>query len=461
MESLKPLLMTKPPASHPRRHEKGGILATENHPELRLLEDVRQSPSEPKIIAAIREDESLGLEVTEARLREKSPEECQHLLAKFLELGRVSVFSKGIEQVIEGLESTQIETRRWSLETIQALAMSQDQTLIPHGTLQLLLSKASRCLISEPDSNLQTIAVETVALLLGSVAALGDLMGTQSHLAWIIRDAGEAGPELQQRILSSTNLGLAPLRLFFHEGHSVLESRLLPFFRMAGPDSIRGLVRNLEGEENHHRRNRILELLKALAPLSLEPVQESLEAEAWFLVRNALNLLGELGEPDSHEAIRRFLEHPDLRIRRAAVRAFWKTGGLRSEQDLLGLLPKNEAEIQREILVGLGQIRAVSAVDAISQLSLQAEEPFRINCLEALGKIGQPQAIPILAKCLQEQGRFFKTRESTRVREAAAVALMAIGTPEAKEVLARAVQAAPRNEAQVNLRKILERPSWD
>jgi HEAT repeat protein len=372
----------------------------------------------------------------------------------------VSVFTQGAQGLMVALESDQIDTRRWSLETIQALAADEDQALIPLGTLPLFLGGVGCCLIKESDDSLRDLAVECTALLVGSVATSGDLEGARSHLARILHDVGDSGPELRTRLLSSMSLSLAPLRLFFREGRSVLESRVLPLFRMAGPDGARGLIRHLEEEENRHRRSRILELLKALAPLSFEPVKESLKAEAWYVVRNALNLLGELGDPDSFEAASRFLEHPDLRIQRAAVRAFWKTGGLRTESYLLDLLPRCDPETQSEILVGLTQIGASSATGPIAELAPQVEETLRIKCIETLGQLGHPDAIPALGKFLEQKGRIFKTREAASVREAAAKALMAIGTPEAAACLAQAVLEAPRNGDQETLRKISKKPIW-
>jgi len=436
------------------------VISGDSYPELRLRGLPTPVPEDVPPEVTIPYDEYLCREVQEGRLREQSPVECQRILAKLLEMGRVSVFTQGAKELMTALESDQLETRRWSVATIQALAAEEDQVLIPLGTLPLFLGGVGHCLVSESDESLRDLAVECTALLVGCVATLGDLEGAQSHLMRITQDGGDSGPELRRRILSSMSLSLAPLRLYFREGRSALESRVLPFYRMVGPDGARSLIRNLEEEENRQRRSRILEILKAMAHLSSEPVKESLGADTWYLVRNALNLLGELGDPGSFEAASRFLDHPDLRIRRAAVRAFWKTGGLRTESYLLDLLPRSDPETQGEILVGLTQIGATASTEPIARLASLAEESLRIRCIETLGQLGQPDAIPALAKFLEQKGRIFKTRETALVREATAKALMAIGTPEASALLGQAVREAPRNGDQEALRKILEKPIW-
>ncbi len=446
-----------PPKGEEDQLGGGDVLSGEDYPELRLRVGSGAAPPDGGLPADESDVEQACRDVEEGRLQGRTPEACQRLLAGLLELGRVAVFAKGAGQLMEGLESDRPLTRRWALETIRALATQEDLTFLPHDALPLFLGGVGRCLVAEPAGALRDLAVECAALLVGAVASTGDLEGAQSHLARILRDAGVAGPELRQRILASTNLGLAPLRLYFREGRSVLESRVLPLFRMAGPDGARGLIRHLEAEGNRHRRSRILEILKALAPLSSEPVKESLEAGAWYLVRNALNLLGELGDPDAFEAVSPFLEHGDPRIRRAALRAFWKSGGTRAESQLVELLPRCDPETQGEILVGLTQIRARSAVIPIARLTFEGDASLRIPCIEALGRLAQPEAIPTLARLLERKGRIRKSSESPDVREAAAKALVAIGTPEAMAALALAVFEAPRNGDQEALERILER----
>jgi HEAT repeat protein len=154
------------------------------------------------------------------------------------------------------------------------------------------------------------------------------------------------------------------------------------------------------------------------------------------------------------------LEHSDLRVRRAALRALWRLGGQRAEPHLLEYLQRSDPDTQVEILFGLGQIRASTAVPAIGALASHAPEKLRIKALETLGEIGNPAAIPTLAEYLKRQGRFFKTVESAEVRLTAGKALSAIGTPEAVAALTRAVEEAPRSGDQAALRKVLERQSW-
>ncbi len=436
------------------------VLAGENYPELKLRMPSEAKGRDAAPPAVRQEDENLPGETEEGPAQERSPEAWQAHLVQFLKEGRISVFTRGAEQLMEGLESDRIETRRWSLETIRALAEADTHALIPLATLALFLGATGRCLNTEADEALQTLAEDCTALLLGAVATAGDLEGACSQLARIIRYAGAGGPALRKRLLASKDLGLIPLRRYFREGRAILESLILPLFRMAGSDGCRGLIRHLEGEENRQRRSRILELLKALGPMSGEPVKEALGAEAWYLVRNGLNLLGELGDPDSFETASRFLEHPDLRIRRAAMRAFWKTGGLRAAPYLVDLLPRCDPETQGDILVGLAQIRASSAVPAIAGFALQAEEALRVKAIEALGQLGQTSALPALAGFLEQKGRLHKIRQSAPVREAAAKALVALGTPEAHGVLAQAIQEAPRNGDRETLQKILGSRTW-
>jgi HEAT repeat protein len=325
---------------------------------------------------------------------------------------------------------------------------------VPYGTLPLLLDCVGRLLVKEERVELRDAAIDLTAQLLGIEAAHGELESVHAHLAWLERTARARGTEYAGRVLASRSLVLRPLDAYFREGQRVLKDRVLPFFQFVGEPGVRTLTQVLDEEQSRQHRNRILELIKLLGPLSFPALKEGLVSGSWHLVRNSLNLVGELEESQAFEYIVPCLEHPDARVVRSAIRALWKTGGARAERYLLELLPKADAEIQAEVLHGLTLIGTAQSVPAIGILAAQGPEGLRLQALETLGRLKLAEALPILEAQIQRKGRIFKTAEPMPIRLAAAKALLSIGTQEARRILDQVVKDEPKPSDQEAFRKI-------
>ena len=92
----------------------------------------------------------------------------------------------------------------------------------------------------------------------------------------------------------------------------------------------------------------------------------------------------------------------------------------------------------------LGAIKAESVVEDVAELTrprrlTRNDDPVRIKAIETLGVIGSPKAVPALAEPLRKKG-LLGGQEPVEVRRAAALALVAIGSPDAiKQVQAAAM----------------------
>ena len=415
-------------------------LSGDNYPTLKILsqwkpQETQAPPFDPARLAAMLQGR---------QLRQLDSPHMGHIFMEMLSGGFLELFVEAIEQVRSALESMAPDDRRWALESVRALVTLADLDRIPSGTLPLLLGCIGSALVKEERTELRDVALDMSASLLGIEALRGNLDSIQAYHAWLEQMAGSRSAEYSARVMASRNIASPVLELFFVEGQSVLESRVLPFFRFLGESGARTLTQLLDEEKNRQRRSRIIELLKLLGPLSIPALNKALVAGPWHLVRNALNLVGDLQEPQAFEYVVPCLEHPDLRVVRAAVKALWKTGGAKAERFLLELLPNADAERQIEILRGLGQIQAVGAIPAIGVLASKGPENVRIKALETLGRIGHSSAMPILETQLQRKGRVFKTAEPQAIRLASAQALAALGTPEARQVLDRIAKEEPK-----------------
>ena len=421
-----------------------------------------QPPQPPVAFQPLEQDAGLETRVDFAirtQLMELDKNQAQDLFREMLANGLLENLYQVMERILMALKSSTLGEMQRGLILMDALMTQEQVPELPDGVIQLLAEGLLNSLSRLGLEQLSAPATDAIASILTSLGTKGDLAPINAFLVRVNADHFPHGRELRSRVLGSPTFVQLPLGVLFQEGRSALP-RLLPVFKISGEDGARTLTRLLGEETNRQHRNRILELLKGLGELGFPALRQCLTSGPWYLTRNALNLLGDMGDAKAFPGTVHCLDHSDLRVRRAALRALWRLGGLKAEHILLDHLQRSDSETQIEILFGLGQIRAVNAIPAIGALASQAPEPLRIKALETLGQIGHGSAIPTLSEYLKRQGRIFKTAEPQGVRLAAGNALGAIGIPEAIEALSRAVSEAPKNGDQAALRKILEAHAW-
>jgi HEAT repeat protein len=190
-----------------------------------------------------------------------------------------------------------------------------------------------------------------------------------------------------------------------------------------------------EARDRYQRRS-FMDAMLAQGPLALEVAQGMVDDPRWFVVRNGVSLLGEMGGEDAVSHLTGTLANTDPRVRRETVLALAKLGGEDAEQLLLGMLDDQEAEVRAKACRAVGVLGVEKALKTLMRiLSEDQDEDIQVECLQALGKIGDPGAVPLIEK-RAVKGLF--SRPSQEIRVAAYRALAGIGTPHAKSLLEKA-----------------------
>nr|WP_320131060.1 HEAT repeat domain-containing protein [uncultured Holophaga sp.] len=316
-----------------------------------------------------------------------------------------------------------MHVHRSSIEALEAIGL----TLLAKGDLEaalrLMLDLESLCALQEADEDWRQAGLARLREALGSPAAVS--LALSAPVFW--------NPE-------------------------AMEPMALPFFREMGEPAMDRLIEALGEEPDRRRRAHLMTVIRALHPLPLPALHRSLSAPTWYLVRNTLNLLAELGDASMLPEIQPCLSHPDRRVRQAAVRATWKLAGSKAAPILQERLPESDPETRIEILFGLIQIQATSALPVILDMALDPRIAlgFRIKAVEALAQIPQEGTSGRLLPLVQRKGRIFSTAEPLELRVAAARAIRALGPPATLEQLTRVIAAESRGPQRDALQAVLE-----
>ncbi|MEX2526659.1 MAG: HEAT repeat domain-containing protein [Gemmatimonadota bacterium] len=216
-------------------------------------------------------------------------------------------------------------------------------------------------------------------------------------------------------------------------GGEVERARFLALARLI-PDAMAPALGDALADDLDRRARRLyLETLSSLGDAGLQAAVVMLDDPRWFVVRNGVSVLGELGDEGVTVHLTQALGHSDSRVRREAVMALAKMGGDDADMLLLGMLGDGDPDVRSSVILGLGVLRVERAQRPLLEaLEKEQDDDLIIAILRTLGQLGDPGAVPAIEK--RAMGTFF-TRPPTPVRIAAYRALAAIGTPHARSVL--------------------------
>jgi len=214
-------------------------------------------------------------------------------------------------------------------------------------------------------------------------------------------------------------------------------------FNMLGDRTINAALDTIARTEAMGAYRPLLELImengEKAVPLLMGRLGEN---EDPVLVRKAVYLLGELKDRRAIESIRLMLSHSEDKVRREAIKALVNYNSKEASRVLITYLHSERSQQVRMLVIqALGASRDLAAVAPL--IKLLESTPLREDTVElleavinALGKIGSREALPVVIKTLKRKSLFNRSL-NYRLRVAAAGSLANLGGENAKQALAR------------------------
>ncbi|MBI5970090.1 MAG: HEAT repeat domain-containing protein [Deltaproteobacteria bacterium] len=193
----------------------------------------------------------------------------------------------------------------------------------------------------------------------------------------------------------------------------------------------------IEAPEAYARRHHFNTLVH-YGPAIRTNVENRLTGE-WYVIRQMVSLLGELGDPESLPALEKEYHHPDARVKKEVLKGIVKIPGPRTNAILLHALGETDEMLVKQAILSAGHLKEASAIDSLGKIALK-RDPFSETAdtvkeaIKALGTIGSDKAVPILTNILFRKVWLGK-KSNEEIRTLAAVSLGMIGTKEANEAI--------------------------
>lgn len=225
------------------------------------------------------------------------------------------------------------------------------------------------------------------------------------------------------------------------EGAEFNEELLYEFAALLDKRAILPFIQILGELRNAPARKAVISILSELGKKDIPSIAQGLHDRRWYVVRNIICILRQIGDTSAVEYLTRAVRHPDRRVKKEAIR----TLGVMGTGSVLPVL--KDCMSDSDELVRLAAVRAIGLIGTpVSKkiiLDRITDKNFRDKSYnekkefyEVLAKWKDSDVIGLLIRTLKRK-TLFKRAKNTEIRAAAAHGLGIIGTEEALEILVK------------------------
>ena len=198
----------------------------------------------------------------------------------------------------------------------------------------------------------------------------------------------------------------------------------------------------LLGELNSIKGRRlIIDILSIIGKLDIDAIAKGLDSSEWYVVRNTIIILGKISDGRALEHFEKPLSHPDIRVRKEAVKAMSEIHSHKALPYLRQALDDKEPSIRISAVKALGYISSESAKKILLNEFLKKDFIYREfdekkHFFEVLANWKDQEVKNFLFATLKKK-KLFKKTKNDEMRACAAYAIGIIGDQEAIPLLGK------------------------
>jgi hypothetical protein len=212
---------------------------------------------------------------------------------------------------------------------------------------------------------------------------------------------------------------------------------------LAGETGADVLIDNLIGSEVIGERRVYLEALRQ-CPSAVNSLLHLLADDRWYVVRNAVALLGELGHTEADKRLVELMSHRESRVRQAVAVSLGRLATSRSLLALLQALNDSSPDVRLQAVHAIAAARNPRAVPwLIEALDHEQDPDVQSALVSALGAVPTEDGVARLVRAAEAGGML--VRKPTAMRLRAIEALADANTPSARQALQTLLQDRDRD----------------
>jgi len=226
--------------------------------------------------------------------------------------------------------------------------------------------------------------------------------------------------------------------------------------------SVGPLLQALAEEEDLLVRKAIVEIVTRIGRVAVPTILENMADSRWYMVRNMITVLGSLGMPDLAPHVAATLSHPDLRVKKEAIKALSRIPHPSAVTSLCELCFFPEETVALSATAALASKKETEAVvtlfrRAAAKRILYPDYRLAHEAIDSLRAIGTNEAVTALEEILSMR-TLWRTEKFRAMKFHALRSISKIRGQRSEEVLQRARRSADRS-LRIEAERILERRS--
>lgn len=370
-----------------------------------------------------------------------------------------------LEKIVAAGNLENPSLRERAARALEFIALSAGTFAISNEAERTLIQSLAEDFGKEAEPQIAAIKHRCIRRMFDAFMSRNDF----SRATWLLRELnsrcayessasqkGKALAEIKSRLCIRANIEPV-IQKCFELGSDYFQGTAQPWLKALGASAVEYLMEMLSEESDRRRRGQIMDAIRSYGGDILPYLVKSLDSDKWYLVRNTLILIAEMADQSCFSGVVKCLKHSDLRVKRTAARTLWRGFGKQAAGPLLNIFEEAEPEVFEEILFGLAQIEAPSAIAVVTEYAVETKNPdnLRVMALNALASNPSRDSLPALIELVKRKGRIITTSGPLEIRVAAAKAMVAIGQ-EGRYRLHEILRSEPNGAERDELNLIME-----
>lgn len=190
------------------------------------------------------------------------------------------------------------------------------------------------------------------------------------------------------------------------------------FLGALGTAALDPLLDVLANEPDMTARKALVDIISSMSGDLIDELGARVSDPRWFFARNVVAILGRTKRPEILNYLNRTLRHNDARVRRETIRALASVRDRLAIEMLIAALDDSDAQNVQLAARYIGASQELSAVGALASVAHgegrgNRETGPRVEAIEALGRLGSKEALPVLEEIVGKRALM----RAARVRE--------------------------------------------
>ncbi|MFI5303221.1 MAG: HEAT repeat domain-containing protein [Nitrospiria bacterium] len=185
-------------------------------------------------------------------------------------------------------------------------------------------------------------------------------------------------------------------------------SSLASFLNILNPSAAYSIIDILSKAKVRKTRKLISDILVEFGKKDMTPILSRLQGSQWYVIRNLLQIIGQIGSPQGLDSIKKLIHYPDERVRKEIVYTLMLIGkdSDKATDMILTFLDDHDAGIRKQVIQIIQTNKYEKALPILKKMiseenlwSRDSEEKHLV--FSALGRLGKKDLLPMLKNYLR------------------------------------------------------------